>query len=180
LLLYFAAGRSEWRMLGANIQFLLAAGGLIVWPPSSRTVAFSIAGAPLTRPEKMLPTAANIAAATCCLGARARCLRRSLSRSVSFAAAGGDGRRGRLAPRHELAKGNVWRVLAIAPCAGLSHSAAVCGARSRDRRVFVGAQCGKPHPAEFLDKGGQAMEQKLGAWQIFSAMHVHSGIGPDL
>src|SRR5689334_335333 len=56
LLMYFAAGRSEWRMLGAFILFALAAVGLTIAAGFVATAAFLVAGTPLTGAAQPVPT----------------------------------------------------------------------------------------------------------------------------
>src|ERR1700704_561975 len=58
VVLYFAAGRSEWRMLAANIRYLLAVFALIALAALITILAFMLSGIPLDAPERIQPGAA--------------------------------------------------------------------------------------------------------------------------
>jgi len=177
LLLYFAAGRSEWRMLGAYILFMLAAVGLILVAAIITSLAFIIAGTPLTAPEQILPTPANISAWlvawTALLGAFVLIVQVGflMPPTVVMEEKGG------LRRAFELAKGNVWRLVAIVFALGLPILLLVAGAEAAIVESALGPGAANLSPTEFLEKAGQAMEQKLGAWQIFSAMMFILGSG---
>ena len=77
----------------------------------------------------------------------------------------------------ELAKGNVWRLVAIVVALSLPILLLFAGAEAAILESALGPSAASLTPAEFLDKAGQAMEQKLGAWQIFSAVMFVLGSG---
>jgi hypothetical protein len=177
LLLYFAAGRSEWRMLGANIRFLLAAGALIFIAALVSLAAFLIAGTPLKAPEQMLPTAANIAAGLVAWGALIYAFVSIVQMGFLLPATVTMEEKGGLRRAHELAKGNVWRVLAIVAALGLPILLLILGAEAAILRSALGPNFASLAPSDFFEKAGQAMEQKLGAWQAFSAIVFVLGSG---
>src|SRR5258708_24132017 len=53
VVLYFAAGRSEWRMLAANIRYLLSIGALIPLAALIPILAFMLSAIPLDAPERI-------------------------------------------------------------------------------------------------------------------------------
>jgi hypothetical protein len=177
LLLYFAAGRSEWRMLGAYILFMLAAVALIVAAAFVAALAFLIAGAPLTTPERMMPTAANIVAAFVAWTALLSAFVGIVQVGFLLPPAVVMDEKGGLRRTYELAKGNVWRLVAITIALGLPILLLVAGAEAAIVESALGPNAANLSPTEFLEKAGQAMEQKLGAWQIFSAIMFILGSG---
>lgn len=177
LLLYFAAGRSEWRMLGANIRFLLAAGALVFIAGLVSLAAFLIAGTPLSAPEQMLPTAANIAAALVAWGSLIYAFVSIVQIGFLLPPSVVMEEKGGLRRAHELAKGNVWRVLAIVAALGLPILLLIMGAEAAILRSALGPNFAGLNPSDFFDKAEQAIEQKLAPWQIFSAIVFVLGSG---
>src|SRR5260221_10976820 len=62
VVLYFAAGRTEWRMLAANVRYLLALFPMIAFAATITILAFMLSGIPLDAPERIQPSAATILA----------------------------------------------------------------------------------------------------------------------
>jgi len=170
LLLYFAAGRSEWRMLGANIRLLMAAGVLLLIAALVATAAFLIAGAPLNAPQQTVPTGATIAAELVGLGALIYAFVSIVQMSFLLPATVTMEEKGGLRRAHELAKGNVLRVLVIFAALALPILLLVLGAEAAIVSSALGPNFSNLSPSEFFEKADQAMEQKLGPWQIFSAI----------
>ena len=170
LLLYFAAGRSEWRMLGANIRFLLAAVALLFIAALVAMAAFLIAGTPLNTPQQMLPTAGNIAAGLVAWGALIYAFISIVQMGFLLPPTVAMEEKGGLRRAHELAKGNVWRVLVIVLALALPILLLIFAAEAAILRSALGPNFASLTPSDFFDKVGQAMEQKLGPWQIFSAI----------
>jgi hypothetical protein len=177
LLLYFAAGRSEWRMLGANIRLLAVAGVLVFMALFVAGLAFVIAGVPVDAPEKMTLTAATITAA---LIAVALVLYASVSivqigfllpSTVTMEEKGG------LRRAYELSKGNTLRVLAIALALGLPIFLLLFGADAAILRSAIGPNIIGLSPSELTDRAVQAFDQKLIYWQIFTAIVFILGSG---
>jgi len=177
LLLYFAAGRSEWRMLGTFILFMLAAVGLIVVGLIIANAAFLMAGTPLSAPEQIMPTPANISAWLVAwaafLGAFVLIVQVGFLMPPAVVMEEKVGLRRAL----ELAKGNVWRLVVIALALGFPILVLVAGAEAAIVQSALGPNAGSLSPIEFLDKAEQAMQQKMGAWQIFSAIMFILGSG---
>ena len=84
---------------------------------------------------------------------------------------------GGLRRTHELSKGNVWRVLAIVAALGLPILLLMFGAEAAILSSALGPNFASLSPSEFFEKAGQAMEQKLAAWQMFSALLFVLGSG---
>jgi hypothetical protein len=164
-------------MLGANIRFLLAAGALLLVAFVVYTAALLIAGAPIEAPEQMLPTAANIAAGLVGLGALIYAFVSIIQIGFLLPPTVAMEEKGGLRRAHELAKGNVWRVLVIVAALGLPIVLLIFGAETAILRSALGPNFANLSPSEFFEKAGQAMEQKLGPWQIFSAIVFVLGSG---
>ena len=177
LLLYFAAGRSEWRMLGANIRFLMASVALLLLAAGVALAAFLIAGTPLNAPEQMTPTGASIAAALVAWAGMIYAFISIAQMGFLLPAVVTLEEKGGLRRAHELTKGNVWRVLAVVAALGLPVLLLVLGAEAAILRSVVGTDFGALTPTEFFDKAEEAMEQKLLPWQIFSAIVFMLGSG---
>jgi hypothetical protein len=164
-------------MLGANIRFLLAAGALLLLAVLVYTAALLIAGAPLNAPQQMVPTGATIAAGVVGLGALIYAFVSIVQIGFLLPATVTMEEKGGLRRSHELAKGNVWRVLVIVAALGLPILLLILGAEAAILRSALGPNFANLSPSEFFDKAGQAMEQKLGPWQIFSAIVFVLGSG---
>jgi hypothetical protein len=65
LLLYFAAGPAEWRMLAANVRYLFGAGALVGLAVAISVAAFFLSGTPLDAPEQVRATPATIPGWSC-------------------------------------------------------------------------------------------------------------------
>src|SRR5260221_3647504 len=119
VVLYFAAGRSEWRMLAANVRYLLSIFALIALAALITILAFMLSGIPLDAPERIQPSAATILAGLISwfvfLYALATILRVGFLLPPSIVAE----EKGGLRRSYELTKANVWRALAVILALGL-------------------------------------------------------------
>jgi hypothetical protein len=139
--------------------------------------AFLIAGTPLNAPEQMLPTISNIAAGLIAWGALIYAFVSIVQIGFLLPPTVAMEEKGGLRRAHELVKGNVWRVLVIVAALGLPILLLIFGAEAAILRSALGPNFSSLSPSEFFDKAGQAMEQKLGPWQIFSAIVFVLGSG---
>jgi len=177
LLLYFAAGRSEWRMLGANIRFMAAAGVLIFMALLVSGLAFAIAGVPLDAPEKMMLTAATMTAALIAVALLLYAFVSIVQIGFLLPPTVTMEEKGGLRRAYELSKGNTLRVLAIAVALGLPIFLLLFGAEAAILRSAVGPNVIGLSRSELMDRAGQAFDQKLIYWQIFSAIVFILGSG---
>ena len=170
VLLYFAAGRTEWRMFTANIRYLFGTGALLALAALITVAAFFLAGTPLEAPDQVRPTAATILAGLISwavfLYAGATILRMGFLLPATIVAEETGG----LRRSHELTKGNFWRVLAIMLALGLPLLLLLLGGEVAVLRSALGPEFARMAPSEFFQKAGEAMEAKLLPWQIFSAV----------
>ena len=177
VVLYFAAGRSEWRMFAANIRYLLAIGALVGLAALIAMLAFLLAGVPLDGSEPIQPSAAMILAGLISLFvflyAFATILRVGFLLPPSIAAE----EKGGLRRSYELTKGNFWRVLAIMLALALPLMLLVLGGEAAVLRAALGPEFARMNPTEFLQRAGQAMEAKLLPWTIFTTVIFILGSG---
>lgn len=170
LLLYFAAGRSEWRMLSANIRYLFGTGALLALAVLIAAAAFFLSGTPLDAPEQVRPTPATILAAAISwavfLYAGATILKIGFLLPATIVSE----EKGGLRRSFELAKGNFWRILAVMLALGLPLLLLVLAGEVVVLRSALGPNFARMSPAEFFQKAGDAMDAKLVPWQIFSAV----------
>jgi hypothetical protein len=170
LLLYFAAGPAEWRMLAANVRFLVGAGALIALALLISLAAFFLSGTPLDAPDQVRPTPATILAGliswVVLLFALATIFR------IGFLLPGTvvSEDKGGLRRSHELTKGNFWRILAILLALGLPFLLLLLGGEAMVLRSALGPDFMRLSSSEFFQKAGEAMDAKLLPWQIFSAV----------
>jgi hypothetical protein len=177
VVLYFAAGRSEWRMLAANVRYLLAIFALIALAALITILAFMLSGIPLDAPERIQPSAATILAGLISwfvfLYALATILRVGFLLPPSIVAE----EKGGLRRSYELTKGNVWRALAVILALGLPLLLLVLGGEAAVLRAALGPEFARMNPTEFFQRAGQAMEAKLLPWTIFTTVVFILGSG---
>jgi hypothetical protein len=177
VVLYFAAGRTEWRMLAANVRYLLAIFALIALAALITILAFMLSGIPLDAPERIQPSAATILAGLISwfvfLYALATILRVGFLLPPSIVAE----EKGGLRRSYELTKGNFWRALAVVLALGLPLLLLVLGGEAAVLRAALGPEFAGMNPAEFLPRAGQAMEAKLLPWTIFTTVVFILGSG---
>jgi hypothetical protein len=170
LLLYFAAGHTEWRMFSANVRYVLGAGALLGLAALITVAAFFLSGTPLDPPGPLQPTAATVLAGliswAVLLYAGASILRIGFLLPATIVA--GDG--GGLRRSYELAKGNFWRILAVLLALGMPILLLLLGGEVAVLRSALGPDFARMNPADFFQKAGDAMDAKLLPWQAFSAM----------
>lgn len=170
LLLYFAAGRTEWRMFAANVRYLFGTGALLAFAVLITVVAFLLSGTPLEAPAQMRPTPATILAGLIAwavfLYAGATILRMGFMLPATIV---GE-EKGGLRRSHELTKSNFWRVLAILLALGFPFVLLLLGGELVVLRSALGPDFTRMTPADFFQKAGEAMDAKLLPWQIFSAV----------
>jgi MFS family permease len=177
VVLYFAAGRSEWRMLAANIRYLLAIFVLVAFAFLITILAFLLSGVPLDAPERIQPNAATILAGLISwfvfLYAFATLLRVGFLLPPTVVSE----EKGGLRRSHELTKGNFWRALAVILALGLPLLLLVVGGEVAVLRAALGPEFARMNPTEFFQRAGQAMEAKLLPWTIFTTVIFILGSG---
>lgn len=177
VVVYFALGRSELRMFGANMRYLLGTAALIGVAAAITAVAFTLAGAPLNNAAEVQPTAAIVLAGLISwfvfLYAGFTVLRMGFLLPPSVVAED----KGGLRRSHELTRGNFWRALAVVLALGLPILLLLLGGEIAVLRSALGPDVVRMTPEEFFEKAGEAMEQKLLPWQIFSAVVFVLGSG---
>ena len=177
MVLYFAAGRSEWRMFAANIRYLLAIGALVGLATLIAMLAFLLAGVPLDGSEPVQPSAAIILAGLISLFvflyAFATIVRVGFLLPPSIAAE----EKGGLRRSFELTKGNFWRVLAIMLALAFPLMLLMLGGEAAVLRAALGPEFARMNPTEFMQRAGQAMEAKRLPWTIFTTVIFILGSG---
>jgi hypothetical protein len=177
VVLYFAAGRTEWRMLAASIRYLLAIFALIALAALITILAFLLSGIPLDAPERIQPSVATILAGLISwfvfLYALATILRVGFLLPPSIVAEEKSG----LRRSYELTKGNFWRALAVILALGLPFLLLVLGGEAAVLRAALGPEFARMNPTEFFQRAGQAMEAKLLPWTIFTTVVFILGSG---
>jgi hypothetical protein len=177
VVLYFAAGRSEWRMLAANVRYLLAVFAMIAFAATVTALAFLLSGIPLGAPEQIQPSAATILAGLISwfvfLYALVTILRVGFLLPPSIVAE----EKGGLRRSYELTKGNVWRALAVLLALGLPLLLLILGGEAAVLRAALGPDFARMNPTEFFQRAGQAMEAKLLPWTIFTTVVFILGSG---
>jgi len=177
VVLYFAAGRTEWRMLAANVRYLLAVFAMIAFAATITALAFLLSGIPLSAPEQIQPSAATILAGLISwfvfLYALVTILRVGFLLPPSIVAE----EKGGLRRSYELTKGNVWRALAVLLALGLPLLLLILGGEAAVLRTALGPEFARMNPTEFFQRAGQAMEAKLLPWTIFTTVVFILGSG---
>jgi len=177
VVLYFAAGRTEWRMLAANVRYLLAVFAMIAFAATITALAFLLSGIPLSAPEQIRPSAATILAGLISwfvfLYALVTILRVGFLLPPSIVAE----EKGGLRRSYELTKGNVWRALAVLLALGLPLLLLILGGEAAVLRAALGPEFARMNPTEFFQRAGQAMEAKLLPWTIFTTVIFILGSG---
>jgi hypothetical protein len=177
VVLYFAAGRTEWRMLAANVRYLLAIFAMIAFAATITILAFLLSGIPLDAPERIQPSAATILAGLISwfvfLYALATILRVGFLLPPSIVAE----EKGGLRRSYELTRGNFWRALAVMLALGLPFLLLVLGGEAAVLRAALGPDFARMNPTEFFQRAGQAMEAKLLPWTIFTTVVFILGSG---
>ena len=170
LLLYFAAGQTEWRMFSANVRYLLGAAALLALAALITVAAFFLSGTPLEPPAQIQPTAATVLAGliswAVLLYAGATILRMGFLLPATIVVE----EKGGLRRSYELAKGNFWRVLAVLLALGLPVVLLLLGGEIAVLRSALGPDFARMNATDFFQKAGEAMDAKLLPWQAFSAM----------
>jgi len=174
---YLAAGRSEWRMFAATIRYLLGAAGLILLAAFITAAVFRLAGIPLDMPGRTQAGAPGILAQLVSwavfLSALVIILRAGFFLPASIVAE----EHGGLRRSYELTQGNVWRAFAIIIALGLPVLLLLLGGEAVVLRSALGPNFANMNPAEFFQRAGEAMEEKLLPWEIFSAVIFVLGSG---
>lgn len=177
VVLYFAAGRTEWRMLAANVRYLLAVFAMIAFAATITALAFLLSGIPLGAPEQIQPSAATILAGLISwfvfLYALVTILRVGFLLPPSIVAE----EKGGLRRSYELTKGNIWRALAVLLALGLPLLLLILGGEAAVLRAALGPEFARMNPTEFFQRAGQAMEAKLVPWTIFTTVVFILGSG---
>jgi hypothetical protein len=170
VIVYFALGRSEWRMMAGFVRLLLGMGVLFVLAAGISTIAFLLSGIPVGSPGQVRLTPATILAGLISwavfLYAFFSILRMGFLLPATIVAE----EKGGLRRSYELARGNFWRVLAVALALGLPVAFLVLAGEVVVLRSALGPEFARLTPAEFFQRAEAAMEQKLVPWQIFTTV----------
>jgi hypothetical protein len=177
VVLYLAAGRTELRMLSANIRFLAGATALFVIAGLVSMTAFYLAGVPLGSAAAIEPNAATILAAliswAVILYAALAVLRMGFLLAPVVAAEENGG----LRRSHDLTKGTILRLLAILAALGAPVLLLLLAGEAVLLSSAFGADMAEIESTEFFRRASEAMEQKLLVWHIFSAVVFILGSG---
>jgi hypothetical protein len=167
---YFAAGRSEWRMFAATIRYLLGAAGLILLAAAITAAVFRLVGIPLDMPIPTQAGGAGIFAELISWGVFIAALIVILRMGFFLPATIVAEEQGGLRRSFELTQGNFWRALAIIVALGLPVLLLLLGGEAVVLRSALGPNFANLNPAIFFQRAGEAMEEKLLPWEIFSAV----------
>ncbi len=177
LLLYFAAGRSEWRMFAANVRYVFGAGVLLALAIGLSALAFVLAGTPLNAAQQMTTNPATLLAGLVTWAVLIYAFITIARMGFLLAPTVVAEDKGGLRRSHELTKGNVWRVIVIVLALVLPILILMMAGEGVVLRAAIGPDFLRMAPEQFFDKAGEAMEQKLIPWQIFSAVIFILGSG---
>ena len=174
---YFAAGRNEWRMFAATIRYLFGAAALIALAAAIAAAAFRLAGVPLDMPTRAETGAASILAQLISWGVFLAALIVILRMGFFLPPTIVAEEHGGLRRSYELTQGNSWRALAVIAALGLPVLFLLLGGEAVVLRSALGSDFTNMNPGEFFQRAGEAMQEKLLPWEIFSAVIFVLGSG---
>jgi len=177
VVLYFAAGRTEFRMFAANLRYLAGAGTLFLLATLITFAAFMLAGIPLNSPEQIQPTAAAILAGLVSWAVFIYAFVTILRMGFLLPAVIVAEEKGGLRRSHDLTRGNIGRVFLIMLALGGPILLLLIGGETVVLRSALGPDFVNLSASEFFQRAGEAMEQKLLPWHIFSAVVFILGSG---
>jgi hypothetical protein len=167
---YFAVGPVEWRMFTASIRYIAGAAVLVVIAVILSGVAFRIAGVPVDAAGPMNATAPDIIAGLISwlvfIAAFVVIVRVGFFIPPTIVAED----KGGLRRSFELTQGNVLRALAVIAVLGIPVLLLLLGGEAVVLRSALGPALYGMSPTEFFQRAGEAMEQKLLPWEVFTGV----------
>lgn len=174
---YFAIGPAEWRMFLASIRYIAGSSATIILAILISDFAFRIAGVPVDPTEPIRATAPEIGAAIVAwiafIAAFIVILRLGFFIPPTIVAENHGG----LRRSFELTGGNVLRVFGVIAVLGFPLMLLILGGNFVLIRSALGPAMYSMGPAEFVQRYGQAMQDKLLPWEIFTAVVFVLGSG---
>jgi hypothetical protein len=169
-LVYFPLGRTEWRMILANLRYVLGAGVLLGLAFGISMVAFLLAGLNLDTPANVRPTPAAILAGLIFWFVFGYVVMSILRVGFLLPAIVVSEDKRALRRSHELTHSNFWRVLAVIAGLGLPIILLVLGGEAVVLRSALGPDFFNLGTRALAERAGEAMERKLLPWEIFDAV----------
>lgn len=167
---YFAVGPLEWRMFLASIRYIAGSVFLVIVAAIVAGFAFRIAGVPADPAGAVQATAPDIVAGLFSwlvfIAAFVVILRMGFFIPPTIVAESNGG----LMRSFELTRGNVLRSFAVVAVLGIPILLLLLGGEAVVLRSALGPSVYGLSAAEFLQRAGQAMEEKLVPWEIFTAL----------
>jgi hypothetical protein len=174
---YFAIGPAEWRMFLASIRYIAGSSATIILAILISDFVFRIAGVPIDPIEPVRATAPEIGAAIVAwiafIAAFVVILRLGFFIPPTIVAENHGG----LRRSFELTAGNVLRVVAVIAVLGFPFLLLLVGGEFVLIRSALGPAMYAMGAAEFVQRAGQAMEEKLLPWEVFTAVVFVLGSG---
>ena len=166
---YFAIGPMEWRMFAASIRYIAGSTVLVVVAVVVSGVAFRIAGVPIDA-GPVHATAPDIIAGliswVAFIAAFVVILRVGFFIPPTIVAENGGG----LRRSFELTRGNALRAFAVIAVLGVPVLLLLLGGEAVVLRSALGPSLYGMSPGEFFQRAGEAMEQKLLPWEVFTGV----------
>jgi hypothetical protein len=167
---HVSLGQTEWRMFAANLRFFAGSGALFLLAAIISALAFVLAGVPLNAPERAEPTMAALLAGLISwfvfIYAFVTILRMGF---LLPAVVVGETKSG-LRRAFDLIKANFWRAFVVMAALGLPVFILLGAGELVLLRSALGPDFTSIPPAEFMERVGEAMEQKILVWQVFTAV----------
>jgi hypothetical protein len=167
---YFAVGPVEWRMFAASIRYIAGSMLLVILAVIFSGMAFRIAGVPVDATGPMGVAAPDIIAGlvswVAFIAAFVVILRVGFFIPPTIVAEDGGG----LRRSFELTRGNVLRAFAVIAVLGVPVLLLLLGGEAVVLRSALGPALYGLSPAEFFRRAGEAMEQKLLPWEVFTGV----------
>ena len=167
---YFAIGPAEWRMFLASIRYIAGACATIVLAVLIADLVFRVTGVPVDGAEPIHATAPEIGAAIIAwiafIAAFVVILRLGFFIPPTIVAENHGG----LRRSFELTGGNVLRVFAVIAVLGFPFLLLLVGGEFVLIRSALGPAMYAMGASEFVQRAGQAMQEKLLPWEIFTAV----------
>ena len=167
---YFAVGPVEWRMFAASVRYIVGSAAIIVIAAIIAGFAFRIAGVPVNGGSVAGATVPDIIAGLFAwavfIAAFVAILRVGFFIPPTIVAEDHGG----LRRSFELTKGNVLRAFAVIAVLGIPILLLLLGGEAVVLRSALGPALYAMTPAEFFRRAGEAMEQKLLPWEVFTAV----------
>lgn len=167
---YFAVGPVEWRMFGAIVRYICGSLVLVIVAVLISALAFSVAGVPVDSAAPVRATAPNIIAGLVAWAAFIGAFIMSLRIGFFIPATIVAEEHGGLRRSFELTNGNVLRAFAVMAVLGTPVLLLLLGGEAVLLRSALGPAIYGMSPADFFERAGSAMQQKLVPWEVFTAV----------